>query len=180
MLLSVEFERAFSAAECDAVIALGGKADPERATVWGGAADIVDPRVRSAARSYHSRAAATAWIYDRLDALFAEAAARFELQVGPATEHFQLLRYDPGDHFQAWHTDAGADKGDARLISVSVELSDPADYEGGLLEIPQAGSGARLPRGGARMFLSRCIHRVTPVTRGARFALVNWTGAPSA
>jgi PKHD-type hydroxylase len=33
-----------------------------------------------------------------------------------------------------------------------------------------------LPRGGARLFPSRAIHRVTPVTRGVRHALVAWTG----
>jgi PKHD-type hydroxylase len=33
-----------------------------------------------------------------------------------------------------------------------------------------------LPRGGARLFPSRAIHRVTPVTRGERWALVAWTG----
>jgi PKHD-type hydroxylase len=180
VLLRVDFAEAFTDAECDSILALAADARAEPATVWGGAAYLVDQRVRSAVRSYHPRGEATAWVYDRLDGLFTEAAARFELEVGPASEDFQLLAYNAGDHFQAWHTDAGADKIEERLISVSVELSEPGDYEGGLLEIPQSGSEARLPRGGARMFLSRCIHRVTPVTRGTRHALVNWTGKPAA
>jgi len=171
---------AFTSEECDVIVALAARAETRPAHVWGGAAYLVDERVRSVAQSYHPRGPETAWVYDRLDALFGEAAARFGLEVGPAAEDFQLLRYDVGSHFQAWHTDAGADKHDQRLISVSVELSDPGDFEGGLLEIPQAGAPPRLARGGARFFLSRCIHRVTPVTRGTRWALVNWTGKPGA
>ena len=66
---------------------------------------------------------------------------------------------------------------DQRRISVSVELSEPGDYDGGVLEIaPAVGVPRTLPRGGARLFRSRMIHRVTPVTRGVRDALVAWTG----
>ncbi len=74
--------------------------------------------------------------------------------------------------------DAGTDRYFERQVSLSVELSDPADHDGGLLEIAPAMVGAprTLPQGGARLFLSRAIHRVTPVTRGERWALVAWTG----
>ena len=89
----------------------------------------------------------------------------------------QFLRYGLGGHFQSWHSDAGLDRFDERRISLSVELSDPGDYDGGVLEIaPAVGSPRSLPRGGARLFPSRMIHRVTPVTRGVRHALVAWTG----
>ncbi len=50
----------------------------------------------------------TAWIYERLDALFAEAAARFETEVDPAFEDIQFVRYGVGAHFQTWHSDAGS------------------------------------------------------------------------
>ena len=90
----------------------------------------------------------------------------------------QILRYDPGCHFQRWHTDGGLDRIEKRLISVSVELSDAADYEGGTLEIVPdlVGRPRSVPRGGATFFPSRALHRVTPVTRGTRRALVAWTG----
>jgi PKHD-type hydroxylase len=173
-----DFPVAFGEAECDAIVALARAAAGRPAPVWGGAAYHVDERVRSAVQSYHPRGPGTNWIYDRLDQLFARAAETFEVEVGPAVEDFQLLEYRVGGHFQAWHTDAGADKHDARLISVSVELSNAADFDGGVLEIPQALAAGRLERGGARLFLSRLMHRVTPVTRGTRVALVNWTGKP--
>jgi PKHD-type hydroxylase len=123
----------------------------------------------------------TAWIYERLDALFAEAGAALGLEVAPMAEPLQLLRYDVGGHFQAWHSDGGYDKQAERLISVSVELSAPEDHDGGDLEIMPVllGAGNRPARGGARFFKSQAMHRVTPVTRGRRYALVNWAGAPA-
>ncbi len=179
MTVAVALDRpdAFTAAECDAIVALalGGALEP--ATIYGGAGEQVDPRQRLAERCYWSREIAGGWIHARLDALFAEAAEHFALAVDPLFEDVQFLRYRPGGHFQTWHSDAGMDRFDERRLSISVELSEPGDYDGGVLEIaPAVGVSRTLPRGGARLFPSRAIHRVTPVTRGVRHALVAWTG----
>ncbi|MFN3943855.1 MAG: 2OG-Fe(II) oxygenase [Allosphingosinicella sp.] len=171
---------AFSAAECAAIVALGEAAGMRPAPVWGGHAYVVVPAARDVAMVHCPRAAATEWIYARLDALFAEAARRLELegQVRPVDEPMQLLRYDAGCHFQSWHSDAGLDLIDTRRVSVSVELSDACDYEGGDLEIMAGPAGrTRAPRkGAARFFRSSTFHRVTPVTSGVRHALAIWTG----
>lgn len=158
-------------------MALGAASPFAPATVWNGARDDVDARVRSAVRQLWTRAPATAWIHDRLDALFAEAARKFDTEVDAIFEDIQFLRYGVGDHFQTWHSDAGTDRYDQRRISASIELSEVGDYAGGVLEIaPALGPTRTLPRGGARLFPSRMIHRVTPVTQGVRYALVAWTG----
>jgi PKHD-type hydroxylase len=177
MLTHFDRPDAFTAAECDAIVALGEAGALEQATVYGDSGDQVDPRMRQAERCYWSREIAGGWIHERLDALFADAGERFGFAVDPVFEDIQFVRYRVGGHFQLWHSDAGADRHDARLISVSVELSNAGDYDGGVLEIaPAVGMARTLPRGGARLFLSRAIHRVTPVTRGVRHALVAWTG----
>lgn len=169
---------AFTTAECAAIVALARARALEPATVWGGDGDTVVPELRRAQRCHLARDAETAWLFDRLDALFAEAATRFEVAVDPVFEAIQVVRYGVGDHFQSWHTDAGADRYAERQVSLSAELSAPGDHDGGLLEIAPGTVGAArtLPQGGARLFLSRAIHRVTPVTRGERWALVAWTG----
>jgi PKHD-type hydroxylase len=180
MALIHDVPQAFGEAECDALVLLGERAGLVPATVWAGAGDQVDPSVRSAQTSYHPRGPETGWIYDRLDGLFAEAGEAFGLAVGPVAEALQILRYGEGSHFHTWHSDAGYDAMDRRLVSVSVELSPLGDHEGGNLEIipDTVGRSRNLPRGGARFFPSRAIHRVTPVTRGVRYALVIWTGGP--
>jgi PKHD-type hydroxylase len=179
MALIHDVPEAFSKSECDALIALAERAGLAPATVWTPAGDAVVAASRSAETSYHPRGPGTDWIYDRLDRLFAEAGTAFGLPVGPVTEPLQILRYGVGGHFQTWHSDAGYDRGNGRLVSVSVELSPLGDHEGGDLEIvPDTIGGVRtLARGGARFFPSRALHRVTPVIRGVRHALVIWTGA---
>jgi PKHD-type hydroxylase len=180
MALIHDVPDAFTEAECDALVALGERAGLAPATVWSEAGDTVQSAIRSAETSYHPRGAGTLWIYGRLDRLFADAAAEFGLAVGPVTEPLQILRYGVGGHFQTWHSDAGYDRGRGRLVSVSVELSPLGDHEGGDLEIvpDTIGRPRNLPRGGARIFPSRALHRVTPVRRGVRWALVIWTGGP--
>ena len=180
MLTFLDRPDAFTVAECDAIVALALGSGLGPATVYDGTSDHVDPRLRQAERCFWSRETAGRWIHARLDALFTEAAERFELAVDPLFEDVQFIRYGLGGHFQSWHTDAGADRYDERRISMSVELSEPGDYEGGVLEIvPAVGLPRTLPRGGARLFPSRMIHRVIPVTRGVRHALVAWTGLKS-
>lgn len=180
MPLIHDVPEAFTDAECDALVALGERAGLTPATVWTEAGDAVQAAIRSAETSYHPRGPETAWVYDRLDRLFAEAGEAFALPVGPVTEPLQILRYGVGGHFQTWHSDAGYDQGSGRLVSVSVELSPLGDHDGGDLEIvpDTIGRVRNLERGGARFFPSKALHRVTPVTRGVRHALVIWTGGP--
>ncbi len=168
---------ALTGAQCDAAIALaGGRLRP--GPLYGDAGEEIDSARRNVQSALVGRDAA-GWLFDRLDALFQLGCAAFDLRVGPLTEPIQVLRYDTGGHFAMWHNDAGRDLGERRLLSLSVELSAAEDYHGGALEIVPDSIGARrtLPRGGACLFPSRALHRVTPVTRGTRWALVAWTGA---
>jgi PKHD-type hydroxylase len=171
-----EVPDAFSGEECERIIALGAQA--EAAPVWLESAYGLDSAARDVSTALRSRGPDTEWLFSRLDELFARAAEVFQLNVGPLRQQVQILRYDVGSHFARWHTDAGRDLHDDRKISLSVELSERFDYEGGELEIvpDTVGRLRTLPRGGASLFPSRALHRVTPVTRGTRWSLVAWTG----
>lgn len=171
---------AFSDAECDALIRLAGGSAMAPGPVWQGTGYGIDRTMRDVASSLHPRGAETEWIYERLDRLFAEAGAHFGIAAGPLREPVQLLRYATGGHFAVWHTDTGRDGGVERSLSASVELSGLGDHDGGALEVAPGtvGQPRTLPRGGAMLFPSRALHRVTPVTRGERWALVAWAGGP--
>lgn len=166
--------------ECDVVVRTAEAQGMEAATVYGGE-DHVDPDVRRAERTYLARTdPATTWLYDRLDDLLARAADHLGVgALAPVTEDVQVVRYGVGDHFQTWHSDAGTDRHGQRVLSVSVELSASDDHAGGDLEIAPGTVGLTrmLPKGGARVFRSQALHRVTPVTAGVRWALVAWTGS---
>jgi len=61
-------------------------------------------------------------------------------------------------------------------VSMTLFLSPPENYDGGELEIEgQFGAQAiKLNAGDAVIYPSSSLHRVTPVTRGKRLAMVTW------
>lgn len=82
-----------------------------------------------------------------------------------------------------WHHDVDWNKNDGgdRKLSVTVQLSDPEDYEGGhfeFLEVEQPSSEIR-DKGTVLVFPSYLHHRVTPVTSGVRKTLVAWFEGPT-
>jgi len=86
-----------------------------------------------------------------------------------------------GDHYD-WHVDIGATGTTrSRKMAIVVQLSDPADYMGGLLEVNLDGSPVAAPmeRGTAIAFPAFAPHRVTPVTVGERYSLVGWMHGPA-
>ncbi len=100
-----------------------------------------------------------------------------------------INRYQIGDHF-TWHTDNSftGPPGGTRKLSFSLQLSRADDYDGGDLEfatyspllnpeIPGLSPVLR-ERGSLIIFPSFMLHRVHPVTRGVRYALVGWIHGP--
>jgi PKHD-type hydroxylase len=67
-----------------------------------------------------------------------------------------------------------------RKLSIVVQLSDPADYEGGDFEFMGAPNPPETfkKRGSVLIFPSFYMHRVLPVTSGERMSLVSWIEGP--
>jgi len=90
-------------------------------------------------------------------------------------------RYAGGGHYGA-HVDGsirpidGTDRRMRTDLSITVMLSDPADYDGGELVIEDllGGRQVKLPAGDAILYPADTIHEVTPVTRGERLASFTW------
>jgi PKHD-type hydroxylase len=61
-------------------------------------------------------------------------------------------------------------------ISLTLFLSDPADYDGGelVVESPAGPSAVKLPAGSAFAYTTNALHRVNKITRGERLACVSW------
>jgi PKHD-type hydroxylase len=86
-------------------------------------------------------------------------------------------RYEPDHPEYGWHTDRTLrwlpDGAPLRTdVSATLFLSDPADYDGGELEVQDTYGSQRvkLPAGHLVLYPSGSLHRVTPVTRGQRLA----------
>lgn len=87
-------------------------------------------------------------------------------------------RYDPGMQYGG-HVDNAIMGGAQPLradISITVFLSELAEYDGGSLVINSDGEArpVRMAAGGAVIYDATTIHRVEPVTRGSRLAAVVW------
>ena len=94
----------------------------------------------------------------------------------------QILKYRPGGHYE-WHIDYGIcwHPGLDRKLSISIQLSNESQYEGGELEIRNwKGDNITAPKmlGSAIVFDSRVTHRAKPVTEGERIVLVGWASGP--
>ncbi len=91
-------------------------------------------------------------------------------------ERLQFSAYRPGEYYD-WHMDLGARGAFAlRKLSVSVQLNDPSEYEGGDIEVSIGTATSRANRalGTVILFPGYAMHRVLPVTRGVRYSLVAW------
>ena len=124
----------------------------------------------------------TKWIYDKIGAMAVEAnndIYHFDLHSMP--EHIQYTEYyDANKGHYDWHMDIGSTGAmPYRKLSVTVQLSDPGDYDGGDLQFLTGGQypiTAPKGRGNVVIFPSFLLHRVTPVTRGTRTSFVLWLG----
>ena len=93
-------------------------------------------------------------------------------------EMAQYTEYPEGG-FYDWHVDNDTNmqhEPPVRKISMTLLLNDPAEFEGGHLELMAPGKFAELKQGHAIVFASFLNHRVQPVTRGIRQSLVVWFG----
>jgi len=88
---------------------------------------------------------------------------------------YQFTEYKVGEFYE-WHTDS-SDNYKNRFVSIVLQLND--EYEGGCLEISIDSGKKNIVKlqkgiGNLSIFYSNLLHRVTPVTEGVRYSLVNW------
>lgn len=88
-------------------------------------------------------------------------------------------RYEGGEHFGLHVDNAIRQRGNVRIrsdLSCTLFLAEPDEYDGGELIIEEmyGPQSLKLPAGDLVLYPSKSLHRVTPVTRGARVASFFW------
>jgi|688.fasta_scaffold386288_3 PKHD-type hydroxylase len=120
------------------------------------------------------------FVRHKVHALIQQANERhFKMDLTGVVEPMQFLEYEaPSQHYSA-HSDR--DYGSiSRKLSISILLSDPKDFEGGMISFPHArGITLEMQQGSMLFFPSFTIHEVLPVTKGKRNSLVIWATGPS-
>ena len=133
------------------------------------------------------------WLYNELEKLTIEANnALFQFDIQYVTDPLHYVIYPEPNKpdktgqtrkeggYLDWHMDIGMGGVNHRKLALTVQLSDPKDYEGGVFQCWFGGGGKfiDLPRqkGDVLVMPTFIMHNVSPITKGERRALVYWTG----
>jgi PKHD-type hydroxylase len=113
--------------------------------------------------------------------------ALWHFDLRSALECIQYTEYYASEngHYD-WHQDIGpGELPSRRKVSITIQLSESDEYEGGELLICKGSNGngqldanskCQRGKGVSVLFPSYMMHRVTPVTKGTRKSLVLWVG----
>lgn len=125
------------------------------------------------------------WLYERLSNYAIQANNElwnFDLHFIPEMIQYTEYHGNVKGHYD-WHMDIGPGMLSRRKISITVQLSEPDEYEGGDLELFRGGEmeernfiKANRESGLVFLFPSYMMHRVSPVTKGVRKSFVLWLG----
>ena len=180
------FKNGLSEAEVNQVISLASELpEAERATTIG---SEDGGSTRSSMVKWIPQTDEWDWLYKRMMNLSKEANNelwKFDLKI--ALESIQYTEYYASEngHYD-WHQDIGpGDLPSKRKVSITIQLSESEEYEGGELMICTGSNGTgqldnnmicQRGKGVAVLFPSYMMHRVSPVTKGVRKSLVLWVG----
>lgn len=174
------FNQGFSLEELD-IIYKGVETIPFQQAIIGENEENLE--VRSSSIKWIPPNEQWAWLYEKLMNMVIEANnAIWHFDLHSLTDYIQYTEYyaDKGGHYN-WHQDIGPGEMSKRKISVTVQLSDPSEYEGGDLEYFKGGDpekADKAPKGKGVVFIfpSYMMHRVTKLTKGTRRSFVLWVG----
>lgn len=179
----VVWENVFTSTELDAMERHGDRLTLEAAGLVAQGSGRDSIRVTKVA--WFERNAETEGFYARVEEIVLRLNAQFFHYDLSGLVSFQYALYDgaEGGHFD-WHKDYGKDytapDQEPRKLSLSIQLSDPANYQGCALEFRGGNQVDVAPksRGAVIAFPSYILHRVTPITSGVRKSLVVWAVGP--
>lgn len=173
-------ELMFTSKECQTIIDL-------TKDIYGGTAGVgadingrVERKIRDAEIFILENDEENRWIYDKIiQAVSIANQVHYDYELSGIIHGLQLIKYTATEHSNGhydWHIDAGTGSVATRKLSITVQLSDPTDYNDCNLVVNDHGSvfSATRERGAINMFPSYMPHQVTPVTKGTRYALVIW------
>jgi PKHD-type hydroxylase len=169
----LSFPAAIGRGECRDIVRLGERA----AAVSAGLMHPVEG-YRSGATRVIPLGADSRWLYERISEILVRVNQWYRFDIKGFVDSLLYCEYPEQGHFD-WHVDCGEGYTRTRKISLSVQLSEPSEYDGGGLEFAAHGElrGARR-LGTAVTFPAFVHHRVAPVMRGVRRSLVAWAHGP--
>jgi PKHD-type hydroxylase len=187
---SMVYTGIFTPRQCERIVALGLGLTADDAMVGAGSKDHVSEHATRLSRTAWIDADDEhMWIFDKLARVAQRANRVYGFDLLGFTESIQFTRYDIPGAFYDWHQDGLEGEVASRKLSLVVQLSGPADYEGGTLELFNVENDwdaserdewhdQACLQGSVVAFPAFEYHRVRPLTDGNRYSLVSWIGGP--
>lgn len=186
------FQNGLSSEEVKKVIMMASELPIERAVTIGSdgqEVDAIEPNaIRSSMVKWIPQNKDWDWLYAKLLEMAIEANRelwQFDLHSAPESIQYTEYYAHENGHYD-WHQDIGpGEMPSKRKISITIQLSESDEYEGGDLQICYGGDGSgnlvdstTCPRGAGVgvLFPSYMLHRVNEVKKGTRKSLVLWVG----
>jgi len=181
----VTWENAFSEEELNRLVAYGDAQIQQKATIGGADEEADIQKVRDSTVAWLQYGPETEWIFDRMAWIARQLNGQFyKFDLHGFCEDMQFTTYDgESEGHYTWHTDAGPQNTGfpPRKFSMVLQLSEPAGYEGGELQVQTSSEPSTVDkkRGLVVAFPGYVLHRVTPITSGIRKTLVVWASGPA-
>lgn len=178
-----EWRNFFSEEQIEKVKDLKKEHSFERGVVWHNGTLVEALSTRKSNIFFVNRTPSYEWLFSHVEDKVAKVNRDFfNFDLYPI-KFFQYTQYTVEDEgFYDWHWDSytSGEVETQRKISISIQLSDCEDYEGGVLELAPSGNLTTAPKGEniAIFFPSFVNHRVSPITKGTRESLVFWVEGP--
>jgi PKHD-type hydroxylase len=173
------WEKAFTPEECKKIIDYAEQFEKGEASISN--QREINSEVRESKVVWITPDPEIIWVYQKLtDVIIRLNEDYFGFDLFGLIEGLQFTEYNaPSGHYER-HVDS-VFEGPVRKLSVTIQLSDPKEYEGGELQLHRSSTPdvMKKEQGTVLAFPSDTLHEVTPVTEGKRYSLVGWiTGKP--
>jgi len=176
------WNNAFSKIECEQIVNIGKDKGLSKGTTFNDSKEKKsDNEVRDSKITWLYPSDGMEWAFRRVTDIVINLNERFfKFDLFGMLEGFQFTNYEaPGGKYGR-HIDSNFNI-PVRKLSVSIQLTDPKEYEGGELYLYPDEDGKVMDKaqGTLIVFPSYTLHEVMPVTEGERNSLVSWvTGKP--
>jgi PKHD-type hydroxylase len=166
------WNNAFSKLECETIINIA----KDKGLIKGSTKGRDTKDVRDSKISWLYPVDGMDWVFRRVTDIVLNLNERFfKFDLFGINEGFQFTNYEAPSGKYGKHVDRGMNI-PVRKLSISVQLTNPEEYEGGELYLYDDDKGTVMDKaqGTLILFPSYILHEVMPVTKGTRNSLVTW------
>jgi len=178
------WDNAFSKEECEKIISIGNSKNLSQSYVSReDDLTVQDISIKNAEIAWLYSSDNMEWAFQRLFHIINSLNTNFfRFDLFGMIEGLQFTKYQSPDGVYVKHMDKFSNSmGVVRKLSITIQLSNPLDYEGGELDLHLDSIPTTMKKDQGRlvMFPSYILHEVKPVTKGTRYSLVAWvSGKP--